>query len=96
MTRQQLEMLKDLHLALKSGFKGISIRQCERHSYLPLERDALVYFLNGFGRGDNCSVRLTDKGSDWATSHFAYAYQTFPHHGQTTYQDESGNVILVC
>jgi len=95
MTRNQLEMMKDLLLAAKSGFKGISIRKGERRSYLGLERDAFVYFLNG-GRGRNSSIRLTDKGKDWARSHFSYAYHNRPRHGQTTYQDESGNVTLVC
>lgn len=95
-TQKQLEMMKDLLTALtKHGYKGISIRRGERRHYAALERDGLVYFVGGFGRGDNYSIRLTNKGKEWAWSNFAYAYKDQPQRGQTTYQNVAGKVTLV-
>lgn len=94
-TTSQLEMLKDLHLVTKRGFEGIAIRKGERRRYTTLERDGLVCFLSGFGRGDTYSIRLTDSGKQWVTFNFAYTYKDLPRTGQTTYQDQYGSVTFV-
>lgn len=96
MNIKQLEMMKDLHLVNQKGGQGISIRRGERRDYVALEREGLVYFLSGFGRGRDYSIHLTDKGKQWVESQFAYAYKDMPHQGQTTYQNQNGEVILVC
>lgn len=95
-TQKQLEMMKDLLRALTiHGYKGITIRKSEHKHYAALERDGLVYFLSGFGRGSDISIRLTDAGVDWAYANFAYAYKDLPQPGKTTWQDRNGNVTLV-
>lgn len=96
-TQKQLEMMKDLLEALTvHGFKGISISSGQRKQYATLEKDGLVYFVSGFGRGGNLSIRLTDIGVNWAQDNFAYGYKDLPQSGQTTWQDKDGNVTLVC
>lgn len=91
-TPKQLEMMKDL-LRAKTihGFKGISIRKGEEKYYSKLEKDGLVYFF----RMTNLSIRLTDKGLEWAWFHFAYGYQNSPVQGKTTWQDANGEVTLI-
>lgn len=95
-TQKQLQMMKDLLEARTvHGFKGISILKGQQKHYTMLERDELVYFVSGFGRGSNVSVRLTQVGIDWAFDSFAYGYEDLPQKGQTTWQDKDGNVTLV-
>ena len=93
MTQRQLEMMKDLHLITEHGQAGLSIPKGQRKFYLKLKHEGLVYFLLPAGR--ECSIRLTDKGKEWARSNFAYAYKNQPRQGQTTYQDLNGNITLV-
>jgi hypothetical protein len=61
MTEKQTEMMKDLHEAMRQGFKGLGIRKSEKKHYLELESQGLVYFLHR-GITNDYSIRLTNKG----------------------------------